>query len=656
MLFIYLILHILNLPVLAMLFQWAILLSAIGIILACQNDIKKFLESLGSKDLMGFKNLIHNKSTEKDKLFSDKQLKAFLHACDVMSEAKTGALIVFEVDTPLQDIIQSGIQINGDISSALLINTFEKNTPLHDGAVVIRDNKLAQATCYLPLSDNSKINKSLGTRHRAAIGVTEQTDAVALVVQEETGAISVARDGKIKHKLSLIQLEKKLQNLQLKYKTANKINLDKKDIKVRTIVNNSRIKLQNNLIMKITQLGLQIIAWFMIINIIDPVQTKVFNDIPVEIVNSDVIQDLGQTFTVSKGSTVSITVSGRRSEIDRFTSKDIKATQDLQNLSITNQVMIDVKTNPEYSSIQVKGIDTPNMVVNLEDIAEVELPITLLNTGEPSTGFYLNDLKSDITTLQIKGPVQKVKNIDKVIANIDITDKYDKYTTQVIPVLIDKNGDELDISKFQLSSDSIQVTAYMYKTKEIPLSINLLKSDSQLWKDFPIIIENYDMQLINPDDTSIMNSGVNQGTLDKFQAIISGWKISKVNLDDGDGDKDLSVVVQAPNDVLDTMNELELDFTMQIDTSSIANNKIVKVINIQELLPEGVYLAQDTKTINATITLEKVTSQALNVDTLIQYGVQEDEIISKCESTLASVMQSKDTVNSESASGNDTDD
>ena len=83
----------------------------------------------------------------------------------------------------------------------------------------------------------------------------------------------------------------------------------------------------------------------------------------------------------------------------------------------------------------------------------------------------------------------------------------------------------------------------MYKTKEIPLSINLLKSDSQLWKDFPIIIENYDMQLINPDDTSIMNSGVNQGTLDKFQAIISGWKISKVNLDDGDGDKDLSVVV-----------------------------------------------------------------------------------------------------------------
>lgn len=656
MLFIYLILHILNLPVLAMLFQWAILLSAIGIILACQNDIKKFLESLGSKDLMGFKSLIHNKSTEKDKLFSDKQLKAFLHACDVMSEAKTGALIVFEVDTPLQDIIQSGIQINGDISSALLINTFEKNTPLHDGAVVIRDNKLAQATCYLPLSDNSKINKSLGTRHRAAIGVTEQTDAVALVVQEETGAISVARDGKIKHKLSLIQLEKELQNLQLKYKTANKINLDKKDIKVRTIVNNSRIKLQNNLIMKLTQLGLQIIAWFMIINIIDPVQTKVFNDIPVEIVNSDVIQDLGQTFTVSKGNTVSITVSGRRSEIDRFTSKDIKATQDLQNLSITNQVMIDVKTNPEFSSIQVKGIDIPNMVVNLEDIAEVELPITLLNTGEPSTGFYLNDLKSDITTLQIKGPVQKVKNIDKVIANIDITDKYDKYTTQVIPVLIDKNGDELDISKFQLSSDSIQVTAYMYKTKEIPLSINLLKSDSQLWKDFPIIIENYDMQLINPDDTSVINSGVNQGTLDKFQAIISGWKISKVNLDDGDGDKDLSVVVQAPNDVLDTMNELELDFTMQIDTSSIANNKIVKVINIQELLPEGVYLAQDTKTINATITLEKVTSQALNVDTLIQYGVQEDEIISKCESTLASVIQSKDTVNSESASGNDTDD
>ena len=108
---------------------------------------------------------------------------------------KTGALMVIERNTSLKEIERTGIEINGLVTSQLLINIFEHNTPLHDGAVVIRGNRVAAATCYLPLSDNMTISKDLGTRHRAAVGVSEVTDSLTIVVSEETGRVSVAEGG-----------------------------------------------------------------------------------------------------------------------------------------------------------------------------------------------------------------------------------------------------------------------------------------------------------------------------------------------------------------------------------------------------------------------------------------------------------------------------
>ena len=110
---------------------------------------------------------------------------------------KTGALIVIERDNPLNEIEKTGIEVDGIVSSQLLINIFEHNTPLHDGAVVIRGNRITAATCYLPLSDNMNISKDLGTRHRAALGVSETTDSMTVVVSEETGRVSFVQGGKL---------------------------------------------------------------------------------------------------------------------------------------------------------------------------------------------------------------------------------------------------------------------------------------------------------------------------------------------------------------------------------------------------------------------------------------------------------------------------
>ena len=127
--------------------------------------------------------------------FNEKTINELVRASFEMSKVKTGALMVIERGTPLGEIERTGIEVDGIVTSQLLINIFEHNTPLHDGAVVIRGNRVAAATCYLPLSDNMDISKALGTRHRAAVGVSETTDSVTLVVSEETGRVSVAMDG-----------------------------------------------------------------------------------------------------------------------------------------------------------------------------------------------------------------------------------------------------------------------------------------------------------------------------------------------------------------------------------------------------------------------------------------------------------------------------
>ena len=135
-----------------------------------------------------------------------------------LGEVKTGALIVIEQNELLTDYIRTGINLDAILTSQLLINIFEHNTPLHDGAVIVRENRIVAATCYLPLSDNMELSKQLGTRHRAGVGISEQTDSVTIIVSEETGQVSVARNGKLIRGVNSARLREiliKAQNKQV---------------------------------------------------------------------------------------------------------------------------------------------------------------------------------------------------------------------------------------------------------------------------------------------------------------------------------------------------------------------------------------------------------------------------------------------------------
>lgn len=162
----------------------------VSVLIIFQPELRRVLEQLGRGKLFA-------RSYSLDRDVVNEQIDEVIKAVRFMAERKIGALIVFERSTGLSELIESGIRMESKITSELLINIFTPNTPLHDGAVIIRSNQIMAAGCYLPLSENPFISKELGTRHRAAIGVSEVTDAVSVTVSEETGQISLSLGGMI---------------------------------------------------------------------------------------------------------------------------------------------------------------------------------------------------------------------------------------------------------------------------------------------------------------------------------------------------------------------------------------------------------------------------------------------------------------------------
>lgn len=183
------------------------------IIVILQPELRKAMEELGRKNLIA-SILPFDSGKAQTGLFSDRTINEIAKACVEMGKVKTGALIVIEKSQSLAEYERTGIDIDGVVSSQLLINIFEHNTPLHDGAVIVRGNRVTSATCYLPLSDNMLLSKELGTRHRAGVGISEVTDSMTVIVSEETGRISIAYEGNLERNLDGDTLKERLREIQ----------------------------------------------------------------------------------------------------------------------------------------------------------------------------------------------------------------------------------------------------------------------------------------------------------------------------------------------------------------------------------------------------------------------------------------------------------
>ena len=182
------------------------------LIVVFQPELRRVLEQIGRRKItsMFSWNLLKTGA----KKFDDSTITGMVTACYEMGAVKTGALIVVENDMQLTEFERTGISLDALVTRQLLINIFEKNTPLHDGAVIVRGDRVVSATCYLPLSDNMALSKDLGTRHRAAVGISEVSDSLTIVVSEETGTVSYAREGRIVRDVKEDELIAELKRLQ----------------------------------------------------------------------------------------------------------------------------------------------------------------------------------------------------------------------------------------------------------------------------------------------------------------------------------------------------------------------------------------------------------------------------------------------------------
>ena len=220
--------YILQMDTLIYIVNRGLSVAIITAVVVFQPELRRALESLGERQLISSL-LPLGAMSNVEALFSDRTLSELVKATAEMAKVKTGALIVIMQNETLEEYERTGISLDAQVSSQLLINIFEHNTPLHDGAVVVRGDRITAATCYLPLSDNMALSKELGTRHRAGVGISEVTDSFTIIVSEETGYISTAYRGALRRNLTPDELKEQLTQLQNKSVSARKFKLFKRD-------------------------------------------------------------------------------------------------------------------------------------------------------------------------------------------------------------------------------------------------------------------------------------------------------------------------------------------------------------------------------------------------------------------------------------------
>lgn len=457
----------------------------IAIIIMLQPELQRIVELIGAKKLPGIKSFLLKKP-QRVTWYDKNTICEIVEACNSMGSVKTGALIVLERGIPLKEYLQSGIAIDSVISKQMLINIFEKNTPLHDGAVIIRKNKIASATCYLPLSMNYGIDKSLGTRHRAALGITESSDCVVIVVSEETGNISFCVDGKIHHNLTPSQLNDLLQENMYK---GDETFVEKKEH-------------HSPIWMKVLAPILSVVIWMTVMTTIDPVTTTYISDIPVTPINTEALDDVGQAYTIESGTTVNIKVTGRRAILDNLTADDFIAIADFEELSLVYAVPVSVKAANEAHDLEIEIRGNSVMKLQIEDVVQTDVPVIVDIIGDSNNDYVIQVKDTSTKTVTVTCPESVAKTLEKAVLTVDVYGKRSNYVASATPVIYDKNGNKIE-KNVSVGQASVKVEIDVYGVKEIPFVIKLAEQDTKAEMFFRLndyVVEKDTLRLAGPYD------------------------------------------------------------------------------------------------------------------------------------------------------------
>lgn len=550
---IYVIAYLLNFNAIVVIFQNIMTICLLAIVLIFQPELRRFIEDVGTNTEPKLSRLRRLFPQNKGVVlrYSDSTVDNVVDACVKMGKVKTGALIVFERDIPLKDYIRSGIDVNADLSSALLINIFEKNTPLHDGAVIVKGNKVVSATCYLPLTNSTGIDKDLGTRHRAAIGVSEMTDSIVVTVSEETGAISFIKEGKIKHNISADELKKELKKMQVKNE------------EVKVGVKNPLDLLKNNWVYKLIALIVGVIAWVLLINIYNPVYTDTFENIPITVVNADIVESQNKTYSLDKIS-VDVAVTSSRKDVEKLKAEDITVIADINNVTLADSIMLTVNIDKlKDKSVSIVG---GNFVhITFDDLISQEFIITPDVTlgGSLSDTFTVGDVRLTQDSVSISGPSNLINKIGVVKASV-LVDTPEDYNGVVDLTIYDKNGDLINSDSISYT-DKIGVIATLHSFKEVPLNIDVVE--------------------VNPiEDYSV-------------------WKIKYAQE---------SVRVSGDDIALTNINGVNIHLPLDMQSIDIVNNEYLIDVDVSKYIPEDVKLVGSTS-VGVTVTFSTFSVKELNI-------------------------------------------
>lgn len=529
--------------VIKLIFQSLFSIVAIFLIVVFQQELKKLIGEIGKRGNI-FK--LGKKKDKFYKILTDEQIDAIVQACKDMAAVKTGALILIERDIPLKEFSDTGIKVDSNITKQMLVQIFEKNTPLHDGAVIIHNGRIESATCYLPLTKSENVSKSLGTRHRAGIGISEVSDALTVIVSEETGKISTVSNGKINHGISTDDLKNQLVEIQ--------------DTNVEILPKNH---LTHNWKMKLMVAVGTVIFWATLMTSIDPVISETIKDVPIEILNESVITSNGMSYHITSEDTVDVNVKGKRSIIDNMTEKNLSVFADLKNLSISDATEIIVNCNLQDVEVEPK---TKMLNISIENTKEVEYDISVSTRGNLSSSNYIKSIDLNDKSVKIKGPVSKINVIGDVVAKFDISKAHDGSELITNLEIYDRNGNLMDTDDMELSFKEATAKVTMYKTKTVPFTLSV--------------------QCIGGNGE------------------ITSYLYEKEEID-----------VAADDLTLETVTGIFMEIPITID-ESVETSEFVKVINLEDFMPNDVFLAERENKLSINLQYEKYVEKNIEINNI----------------------------------------
>lgn len=480
--------------IISYLFGILVIFFGMALVVMLQPELRRLLEKMGTNG-MRFSSLFnHRRNTEFQKYYSDETVAEIIEACHIMSGNRTGALILLERDSSLLDYAETGIPVNAVVTRQLLLNIFEKNTPLHDGAVLITNNRITYATCYLPLTQNLRVSKDLGTRHRAAIGASEEKDALVIVVSEETGAVSVVCNGNIQYELSWEGFSDMLHA----YQPAGAVRVQ----------NTKRFSLQKcrNLMLSLV---FALVLWFSVASVVDPVVTVTVTGIPVTIQNESAIENKGYVYDVVSGDTVQAKVTGKKSLVSGLTAKDFTAYADASALSLTDSMAIEVQTADPSLDVDI-NTNNAMVTVKVEEEKSLDCPVEVLKYGTEADGYWVSDLNAVLKSITVVGPASVLNTIDKAVARVNVTGADKNFTCDADYTIYDKNGNPADLSRCEVSAESVTVMGVCYHTKKVPVRVRLYDS---AYKDAEITVVS---QTLSQDDVVIAGKDADLDDVDEI--------------------------------------------------------------------------------------------------------------------------------------------